>query len=99
MKKLNHWMDHILYQIFKIVLSRSSKNIYKQNRKYNYIWNNSAYYLKLLMRETKELLGSTKSKITKVKNDENVHHLKISEVVLSHYKYGFPALSVKYLQW
>ena len=51
------------------------------------------------MRETKELLGSTKSKITKVKNDENVHHLKISEVVLSHYKYGFPALSVKYLQW
>ena len=29
-----------------------------------------------------KLLGSTKSKITKNKNDENVPHLKITEVVL-----------------
>ena len=32
------------------------------------------YYLKLLVPETMKLLGSTKSKITKDKNGENVPH-------------------------
>ena len=32
-----------------------------------------------------KLLGSTKSKITKDKNGENVPHLGISEVLLVHY--------------
>ena len=31
-----------------------------------------------------KLLGSTKSKITKDKNGENVPHLEITEVVLMH---------------
>ena len=31
-----------------------------------------------------KLLGSTKSKITKDENDENVSHLEITEVVLIH---------------
>ena len=31
-----------------------------------------------------KLLGSTKSKITKDKNDENVPHTEITEVVLVH---------------
>ena len=31
-----------------------------------------------------KLLGSTKNKITKDKNDENVHHLEITEVILVH---------------
>ena len=31
-----------------------------------------------------KLLGSTKNKITKVKNGENVPHLEITEVVLVH---------------
>ena len=31
-----------------------------------------------------KLLGSTKSKVTKDKNVENVHYLKITEVVLIH---------------
>ena len=31
-----------------------------------------------------KLLGSTKSKIVKDKSDENVPHLKITEVVLSY---------------
>ena len=35
----------------------------------------SGYYLKLLTPETMKLLESTKSKITKDKNDENVPHL------------------------
>ena len=32
-----------------------------------------------------KLLGSTKSKITKDKNDENVPHLEVVELVLVHY--------------
>ena len=31
-----------------------------------------------------KLLGSTENKITKDKNDENVHHLEITEVALVH---------------
>ena len=36
------------------------------------------------MLETKKLLSSTKNKITKYKNDKNVSHLEITEVVLIH---------------
>ena len=42
-------------------------------------------YLEFLTPETMKLLGSTKSKITKVGNDENVPYLEIIEVVLIHY--------------
>ena len=41
-------------------------------------------YLELLMPETVKLLGSTKSKIIKDKNGENVSHLEFTEVVLVH---------------
>ena len=44
------------------------------------------YYLELLTPETMKLLGSTKSKITKNKNGENVHNLEITEVTLVHYQ-------------
>ena len=44
----------------------------------------SGYYLELLTPETMNLLGSTKNKITKDKNGENVPHLEIREVVLIH---------------
>ena len=37
----------------------------------------TGYYLELLTPETKKLLGSTKSKITKDKNGESVPHLEI----------------------
>ena len=40
------------------------------------------YFLKLLTPETMKLLGSTKSKIIKGENDENVPRLQITEVVL-----------------
>ena len=36
------------------------------------------------MPETMTLLWSTKSKITKIENDENVPHVKINEVILLH---------------
>ena len=42
------------------------------------------YSLELLAPETMKLLGSTKNKITKDKNCENVPHLEITEVVLVH---------------
>ena len=44
----------------------------------------TGYYLKLLTPERMKLLGSTKSKITKDKNGENVPYLEITEVVLVH---------------
>ena len=42
------------------------------------------YSLELLTPETMKLLGSTKSKINKDKNGENLLHLEITEVVLVH---------------
>ena len=44
----------------------------------------TGYYLELLTPETMKLLGSTKSKITKDVNDENVPYLEITEVILIH---------------
>ena len=41
----------------------------------------TGYYLELLMSETMKFLGSTKIKITKDENGENVPHLEIAEVV------------------
>ena len=42
------------------------------------------YYLELLTPQTRKFLGSSKSKITKDKNGENVPNLEVSEVVLVH---------------
>ena len=44
----------------------------------------NGYSLELLTSETMKLLGSTKNKITKDKNGENVPHLEITEVALVH---------------
>ena len=44
----------------------------------------NGYCLELLTLETMKLLGSTKIKITKDKNSENISHLEITEVVLAH---------------
>ena len=42
----------------------------------------TGFYLEPLTTETMKLFGSTKSKINKDKNGENVSHLEITEVVL-----------------
>ena len=42
------------------------------------------YCLELLTPETVKLLESTKSKLTKDENGENVPHLEINEIVLVH---------------
>ena len=44
----------------------------------------TGYYLELLVSEIMKLLESTKTKITKDKNGENVSHLELTEVVLIH---------------
>ena len=44
------------------------------------------YYVEFLTPETMILLGSTKSKINKDKNDENVPHLENTELVSTHCK-------------
>ena len=44
----------------------------------------TGYFLELLTSETMKLLGSTKSKITKDENGENVPHLEITEAILVH---------------
>ena len=41
----------------------------------------TGYYFELLTPETMKILGSTKSKITKNENGENVLNLEITEVV------------------
>ena len=89
-------MDLILYQIFEIILSIFKKKIGEcvdkpsvwiylnkiENRVTFKIKN--GYSLELLIPETMKLLGSTKNKMTKDKNSENVPHLEITEVVLVH---------------
>ena len=95
MMNLNYQMDHILYQIFKIILSifkKNNENIDNPSIRLNVnkIENRiifkikTGYYLELSTPETMKLLGSTENKITKDKNGENVPHLHITEVVLVH---------------
>ena len=94
MMNLNCQMDFILYQIFKIILSKILKKYGKiidnpsiriyLNKIENRITFKTGYYLELLTTETMKILGSTKNKITKDKNGENAPHLEITEVVLVH---------------
>ena len=80
MIKLNYLTDPILYQIFKIILSIPSKSMKKSFNKNI----KTRHYLKLLTPYTIKSFGSTKCKITKVKNGESMSRLKITEVVLIH---------------
>ena len=94
MINLNYLMGHILYQIFKTILSTFLKKYNKNNSPIKIYVNKkenritfkikTGYYLELLTPETMKLLGSTENKITKDKNGENVPHLEITEVVLVH---------------
>ena len=45
----------------------------------------TGYYLELLIPETMKLLGSTKSKIIKNENGENMSYIEIAEVLLIHW--------------
>ena len=97
MNSLSYFMDHILYQIFKIALKHLKKHEIVTDdpsiRGYlNKIENRitfkikTGYHLELLTLETIKLLKSTKCKITKDENGENMSHLEITETVLLHRK-------------
>ena len=86
-------MDHIPYQIFKITLNTSLKNetvtdipsirIYESKIENKITFKiKTGYYLELSTPEIMKLLESTKSKITKNENGENVPHLEITKIVL-----------------
>ena len=77
-------MGHILYQIFKIILSTFLKKYDKNNSPIKIYVNKkenritfkikTGYYLELLTPQKIKLLGNTKNKITKDKNREIVPH-------------------------
>ena len=81
-----------IQDFFKYILKKHGENSNKPSVKIyvNKIENRitfkikDGYSIKLLTPETMKLLGSTKNKITDDKNDENVPHLEITEVVLVH---------------
>ena len=93
-KNFSYLVDHILYQIFKIILNTLKKHgetvnpsikIYIKKTKNRITFKiKTGYYLELLTSETIKLLGNTKSKTTKNENGENVPRLEINEVVLTH---------------
>ena len=110
MKNLNYLMDHILYQIFKIILSifkkkrgeetdNSSIEIYGNKIKNRITFKiKTRYYLELLTPETIKLLGNNRNKIAKGETGEKVPHLEITEVVLGHSKYLGIIVNNYYLQ-
>ena len=84
---LNYQMDHIQYQIFKIILSENVNNpsirIYVNKTENTITFKiKNVYYLERLTSQTMKSLGRPESKITKNKSGENVPHLEIVELVL-----------------
>ena len=86
-------MDHILYQIFKIILrdkpgentDNPSLMIYINKMENRITFKRKAeYYLELLPPETMKLLRSNKSKINKDANGKNVPNLEITELLFVH---------------
>ena len=78
---------------FEYILKKHEGKINKDNKpsmQINKIENRITFKIKngcsleILTKKTMKLLGSTKNKITKDKNGENVPHLEITEVVLVH---------------
>ena len=86
MKNLNYLKDHILYQVFNIILNISeikhetvtdnpSIKIYVTKIESRITFKtNTGYYLEILTPETMNVLGGSKSRITKDKNGENMPH-------------------------
>ena len=98
LKNPNYQIDSIPYQIFKIILNfeyilkiygeeavNSSITTYVNNIENRITFKmKTGYYLENLTPETKKLLGSIRSKITKNKNSKNAPNLKITELALVH---------------
>ena len=79
LKKHSEIIDKNNYPLIKIYINRVENRVLFKIK--------NGYYPELLTPETMKLLGSTKSKIVKDKNGENVPHLDIVELVLVHCNY------------
>ena len=96
MRNLNYLMDHIFYQIFKIIMNMSLKKHGEKTDNpsimicVNTIENRITFKIQnrilflSFTHKTMKLLGRTKNEITKNENGENVSHLKITKVVLGY---------------
>ena len=88
MKNFNYLMDHFLYQIFKKYETspdNPSMVIYVNKIENRITFKiKTGYYPELLTSAKMKLFGSTKNKITKDKNGENVPNLGSTELVLVH---------------
>lgn len=93
MKNLNYLTGLILCQIFRTIFSISSRSmkhclINHQSKSISTKFNRVTFkiktgnYLEILTPETMKILRSTKIKITKDKNGENVPQLELTEVIL-----------------
>ena len=72
--------DYIKYMLKKH--ANPSTRIYINEKNRITLKIKKVYYVKYATLETIKLLGSSKSKITKVENSENVPHLGTTEVIL-----------------
>ena len=75
------WVYHI--QTRNSDLKSCNKNV---NKKISTFKIKTCYYLELLTAEKMKQLGSTKSKISKDENAENMSHIEITGIVLFHCK-------------
>ena len=81
---IQDYFDHILKK-YREDIDKPSIQIYVNKIENRFTFKiKNGYSLELLTSETMKLLGSTKNKITKNKNGENVPHLEITEIVLIH---------------
>ena len=90
MINLNYRMDHKMCQMFKIILCISSKNMKLTNNSLIKIYVNKiekriALGIKTGTFNDMKLVGSTKGKVNKEKNGENVTDLEMNDVALIHF--------------
>ena len=94
MRNLNYLMDTILYHILKIIsniyikkhgektINRSIRICVNKTENRTTFKIKTLYHLELLTPETMRLHGSTKIKITKDQNSENVPYLEIMIIII-----------------
>ena len=99
-------MDHILFKysrLFWVYTKKAYKpliRIYIKKIENRITFKTkAAYYLEILTPELMKLLGSTKSKITKIENGEKMPHLEIIEFILvpCNYQQNFCQKSLVYI--
>ena len=81
---IQDYFEYILKKHAEITVNLSTKTYVNKIENRITFKIKKGYYLDILTLETMKLLGSSKSKITKDKNGENISYLESTEVVLIH---------------